>query len=512
MKSGLARLCVLFLLPAVLLTGCWQADPVDENTGIVTSASSEGTSAEETVALPEALALPYYPNQTLDPVTCADGIQQTVSALLYEGLFELDETFAPQNLLCASSAYDAPTLTWNFTLRTGVLFSDGTALTAGDVAATLNRARTSPRYQSRLSGIASISATGSGTVTVVLTAANTQLPALLDIPIVKSGTETSLIPVGTGPYTLSSVDGTAALQSNSGWWKGHSQPISSIALVAEDSRDTMLYQFSSHEIQLITADLTGTDPVSTMGNVSFYDADTTILQYVGFNPSGVFADAALRSALSLGINRAGIVSAFLSGHAADTQFPLSPSSSLYPSDLAETYSYESFEKAMTAAGYDGGNSRSVTMIVNQENSFKVASARQIAAELSVFDLKVTVEGLPWAEYTAALADGEYDLYYGEVKLSADWNLAPLLATGGALNYGRYSDATLDLLLQEYAVASDRTSAMHSICSYLKKQAPILPVCFKRVSVLTQSGVIDNLTPTAVNSFYDIGGCTIHLAK
>ena len=101
----------------------------------------------------------------------------------------------------------------------------------------------------------------------------------------------------------------------------------------------------------------------------------------------------------------------------------------------------------------------VGMIVNQENSFKVASARQIAAELSVFDLKVTVEALPWAEYTAALADGKYDLYYGEVKLSADWNLAPLLATGGALNYGRYSDATLDLLLQEYAAASDRTSAM-----------------------------------------------------
>ena len=56
------------------------------------------------------------------------------------------------------------------------------------------------------------------------------------------------------------------------------------------------------------------DKLSGMGNVSFYDADTTILQYVGFNTSGVFADAALRSALSLGINRAGIVSAFLSGH------------------------------------------------------------------------------------------------------------------------------------------------------------------------------------------------------
>jgi len=512
MKSRFAKLCGLFLLPALLLTGCWQADPVDENTGIVTSSSSSDSSAAESVALPEALSLPYYPSQTLDPVTCADGIQQTIAALLYEGLFELDETFAPQNLLCASSTYDAATLTWTFTLRSGVLFSDGTALTAGDVAATLNRARSSPRYQSRLSGIASVSAAGSGTVTVVLTATNTQLPALLDIPIVKSGTENSLVPIGTGPYTLSDSGGTTALQSNPGWWKGHSQPIAHIALVAEDSRDTMLYQFSSHEIQLITADLTGTDPVSAVGSVSFYDADTTILQYVGFNTSGVFADVALRSALNLGVNRAGIVSAFLAGHAAAAQFPLAPTSALYPSDLADTYSYESFEKAISAAGYDTGESHSATMIVNQENSFKVACARQIAEELSAFDLKITVEPLPWADYTAALANGKYDLYYGEVKLSADWNLTPLLATGGALNYGRYSDATLDLLLQEYSAASDRTSAMHGICSYLKKQAPILPICFKRVSVLTQSGVIDNLTPTAVNPFYDLGGCSIHLAK
>ena len=84
----------------------------------------------------------------------------------------------------------------------------------------------------------------------------------------------------------------------------------------------MLYQFSSHEIQLITADLTGTDPVSAVGSVSFYDADTTILQYVGFNTSGVFADVALRSALNLGVNRAGIVSAFLAGHVVRPQILL----------------------------------------------------------------------------------------------------------------------------------------------------------------------------------------------
>lgn len=514
MTKGLVRkLCVLFLLPALLLTGCWQ-DEVDENTGIVdSSAATSAPTSGGHLALPDALSLPYYPSQTLDPITCGDGIQQTVGSLLYEGLFELDETLEPQNQLCTDGSYDPASLTWTFTLRSGVKFSDGTALTAEDVAATLKRAKDSSRYRSRLSNVASISAPDSGTVVMVLNSANAHLPALLDIPIVKSGTESSLVPIGTGPYTFSAGSGKeeAVLTSNAGWWKGQTQPIDRIALVAEDSRDTMLYQFSSHEIQLITADLTGTDPVSATGNVSFYDADTTILQYVGFNTRGLFANAALRSALSLGINRSNIVSAFLSGHAAAAQFPVSPVSPLYPSGLEDTYSYESFKKAMAALGYTSGSTHNVTMIVNSENSFKVSSAREIASALSAFNLHVTVDVLPWAQYTAALSAGKYDLYYGEVKLTPDWNLNSLLSTGGSLNYGGYSDPTLDLMLNEYAATTNPQTAMLNICSYLKKQAPILPVCFKRVSVLTQEGVIDHLTPTAANPFYNIGECTIHLA-
>ena len=80
------------------------------------------------------------------------------------------------------------------------------------------------------------------------------------------------------------------------------------------------------------------------------------------------------------------------------------------------------------------------MLVNEENSFKVSIANYLAESLSVFDLKIEVETLPWDEYIAALSAGNFDLYYGEVKLTADWNLIRLLGTSGSLNYGRWSDA------------------------------------------------------------------------
>ena len=166
---------------------------------------------------------------------------------------------------------------------------------------------------------------------------------------------------------------------------------------------------------------------------------------------------------------------------------------------------------MAAAGLDTGERLHATTIVNAENSFKVSVAEYLANALSAFDLQMSVKALPWAEYTAALAAGQYDLYYGEVKLTVDWNLTPLLGSAGPLNYGHWTDSQTDLLLASYASSSDRTASMQTLCAHLQQQAPIAPVCFKSTSVLTQDGVVDGLTPTMANPFYQLS-CTFRLLE
>lgn len=117
----------------------------------------------------------------------------------------------------------------------------------------------------------------------------------------------------------------------------------------------MLYRFTTHDVQLITADLTGISPINATGNTSYLDANTTILQYLGCNTARAPLDnAAFRKALASGFNRTYIVSAFLSGHGTAAQFPVSPVSSLYPSALEERYSRDSFTAALAASGYTSG--------------------------------------------------------------------------------------------------------------------------------------------------------------
>ena len=118
-------------------------------------------------------------------MTCIDGVQQTVGALLYEPLFTLDASFTPQPVLCERSSCDAQALTWTFALRSAV-FSDGTALTANDVLAAYRRAAESARYGARFANVASMKAQDAHTLIVTLTQANGSFPALLDVPTLKA--------------------------------------------------------------------------------------------------------------------------------------------------------------------------------------------------------------------------------------------------------------------------------------------------------------------------------------
>lgn len=511
------RLFSLALALALLwLTGCAdlegpESDPFSDLAQYYTPVDNTDSAAPPL----RTFALPYFSQVTLDPITCPDGPHQTIGALLYEGLFALDGQFVPQPVLAESCAYDAAAYTHTITLKSGATFSDGSALTASDVVSTLQRARASARYGARLAEVKSVSGSGS-TVTVVLKSPNSSFAARLDIPIVKAGTESDTVPLGTGRYAWAEVDGQPCLVANEHRPDHSALPMAKIPLKACKSADSVAYAFYAREIQLIACDLTGITTANVSGGGDYTDAPTTVMQYVGFNTaSPLFSNAALRSAMSLGIDRVGCVNAYLLGHGAAAQFPLSPASALYPADLEQTYSPENFSAAMEAAGFNKGTERAATMIVSAENEFRVQACRKIAEDLSRYDVKITVSVLPWADFQKALAKGSYDLYYGECKLTADWDLSPLLAAGGSLNFSRYADKEhLDPLLTAALSApiDQRPQAMQALCQYLQQHAPFAPVCFKNTSVLLPSGAVDEITPTATDPFGGLDQWVMHWAE
>ena len=508
-------LCLLLAVLSLLCcTACadWEElseDPLQELNRYYQSENEPQDAAELT-----AFALPYYDSETLDGVTCSDGVQQVVGRLLYECLYEPDASFVPQPVLAESCHYDAATYTYVIKLRSGICFSDGSPLTAQDVADTLHRAAQSERYGSRFANVGWLSASGSS-ISVTMLGPDGGLLSLLDIPIVKSGTETQKVPLGTGPYAVAKEENGTYLSPNPNWWQRKRLPLSRIELFPCKSNDAANYAFSSQNVQLLCTDLVGanTAPADVSGICT--DAPDTVMQYLGFNlRHELLTDETVRQAISAVINRDELVSTYLLGHGAAAQLPLPPTAACYPHELETAYSRESADAAMQKAGLKNGEEKiPLTLLVNEENRFKVSVASQIAKALNRYDLEVTVQALPWDDYLTALQSGRYDLYYGETKLHADWDLSALIGTGGALNYGGFSDEDTDELLQSYIAAQGdaRNTALTDLCRNFQTQQPIVPVCFKAVSVLVTKQAVEQITPTASNPFYQMENWTVHLS-
>ena len=501
-----AFFCALAL--AFSLSGCWSDDVSDEDGNFWEEDPPVEEDPASSLTPITSFALPYLQGVTLDPITCPDGMQQVLGALLYEGLFVLDESFAPQNVLCSRYEHNEDYTSYTFYLRENVRFSDGSSLTAGDVLATLRRAQESERYRARFASVASMR-TLSGALVVTLTRADSAFPALLDIPIVKSGSEKNTVPLGTGPYLFVTDSDGACLKKSGDWRSDVSLPFDRIELRAAKDTDTASYLFSSREVHLLSADLTSSTGDLRSANTTLTDYATANMIYLGFNTQRApLSDASLRSALAGAIDRATITTGYLAGHAEEARFPLSPRSSLYPSEMASTLASPNLAAALEGAGVTEARPRTVTILVSESDSFKVSIADYLSRTLSTDILTINVRSLPWSDYLAALQNGNFDLYLGEVRLTADWDISSLVRTGGTLNYGRCADEQCDALLDAFLLSETEQTA-RALYRYLSQSAPIAPIAFKTASVLTPSGLIDGLDPTVSSPFYGIENWSVH---
>ena len=494
------KLLTLTLALTLLLSGCHA--PQQPQTPDILPDQQEELLPED---IPFQLAV--YDRYSLHPILAGNRANLALSPLLYEPLFALNDTFEAENVLCDHFTVSEDGLSWTLALRQNVTFSDGTPLTGEIVASALNTARqTGSRYASRLSGITAVSGEGL-TVTVSLSAPNGALPTLLDIPIPKDDSDR---PLGTGCYVLTEADEALSLTARIGHWQNRSLPVQTIPLKSVAKSDELILSFESGDVALVDVDLMGTNSLGYSGSYETWDYATTSMLYLGFNTaSGICRDVRVRRALALCIDRESIAQVDFARHAVPSALPVHPNSPLYDRSLAAEMAYDPEElmaqiTELKLAGH------SLTMLVNSENTARAAAAERIAGQLRSTGLKITLNKLAFEDYTLALQQGKFDLYLGEVVLTADFDLSSLLLPGAALNYGRWSDAAVSPLLSMHRASEGTQRSINArlMHGHLAQEVPIAPICFKNGCVLTRWGRLSGLEPVRGNVFYRLDGWTI----
>lgn len=478
---------------------------------------SGSASSSEDVSQPEdpplrsiPFTLAFYPEYSLHPTLAANRANLTLAPLLYESLFTVDASFQAQPVLCSSYTVSEDKLVWTFTLRSGITFSDGAPLDAAAVAAALELARSGRgRYQARLADVASVIAPADAPnqVIVSLRRPNGSLPLLLDIPIALGEGDR---PAGTGPYVLTE-DGQS-LTARDGWWQtDKTLPVQSIPLHGVSKSDDLIYAFDAGDVSLADVDLMATNAMGYGGNYQTWDYATADFLYLGFNAqSGLCRTPEVRRTLALAVDRDAAASISYANHARPSQLPVHPDSPLYNRDAAQAAPGFSPEELALQAESLHLPGKALIFLVNNENTAKAAVAQRIAYQLEAAGLTVDLQQLSFEDFTAALAAGNFDLYLGETMFTADFDLAPLLSSAGALNYGGWQDEAADSLLYAMHAASpeDKPAAAQALFARLNDQVPIVPIAFKNGSVLTQWGKLSGLSPVRGNVFYQIENWTV----
>ena len=438
------------------------------------------------------------PDASLNPYECMSYTNRVLFSLVYQGLFAVDRDYQASPILCESYNISADMKTYTFYMA-DAFFSDGTALTAEDAAASLKAAQKSAWYSGRLQHISSVSAYGDAVV-VELKIPMENLPILLDIPIVKGSQVSSEMPLGTGPYRF---DGKQ-LRRVAGWWCSAALSIQAdtIELVEAGSPVEIRDRFELNNASLVCTDPSHVNFAEFHNDYELWDCENGLFVYLACNSkSKVFSNDAVRAALTRAIDRDALVERYYRGFARSTTLPASPLSPYYNETLASNYGYKplAFQDAIQQAGFDGAE---ITLLLNGDDATRCRVGEDIAGMLEDCGLKVTIVESTSKNFTADLKAGKYDLYLAQTRLSVNMDLSAFFGTDTALNFGGLSSPGIYAVSLEALANEGNYYTLHEM---VMDDGLLCPILFQSYAVYGQRGALSTLEPARDNLFYyDLG--------
>jgi peptide/nickel transport system substrate-binding protein len=406
---------------------------------------------------------------------------------IYEALVGQDERLGLRPELANGwRAVDATT--WEFALRPTARWHDGTPFTAEDVAFSAGRAATVPnspgRFTISLLPVLGLDVVGPHTLRVRTDGPDPLLPnRMAGLLLVRRATgdastadfNAGRAAVGTGPYRFRAWrPGSRFELERNDAYDGPAEPWRRMTFLLISGAAARLAALRAGDADLV--DQVPTDEVAALSR----DPDLAVFAAPGLRNMYLFLDQArertpgvadaagnpipnplrdprVRRALSLAINRDGIVRSLMGGQAAPSGQLLPPGVPGHEPDLRpDPYDPDRARALLEEAGLTGG----FTVVLAGPNDRYVNDdqvLQSIAQGWTRAGLKVRVEALPSAAYFPQVARGGVSvglLGWGTATGEADSPLVSLLATEharrgwGAGNRSGYSNPALDALVAE----------------------------------------------------------------
>jgi peptide/nickel transport system substrate-binding protein len=440
------------------------------------------------------------------------------TGLIYEPLLQFDLPAPPKYYpwLATSYAWGNGGKSITFTIRQGVKWNNGTAMTPADVAFTYNYVMKYPAIN--LAGLPITSATASGNaVTVNFSSAQyLNLQEIAGVPILPQSvwgsvssptTFTDQKPVGTGPYVLKSFTPQGfTLTKNTSYWQESMIHVPNVFFPVYTSNNGALAALYSGAIDWTGNFIPGLQKnfVSTSPAYHhFWEAPGSTNALMPNLNKWPTNQLAVRHAVSLAVNRTLLASegeAGLENPVTNTSGITLPTFSEWAGPAAAdtvsaTGSAGAAEAVLAKAGYKkdssgyyalGGKEVAITLIAPAAYTDYAAVGAMVATELKAAGINANFQGISVDAWNADMASGNFSLAehwsnngLTPYNLYDNWLNSSL--DNGKSNTGDYEglknaamNADLAKLAGDSTVAQ-QTADLAPIETFVAKNLPVIPI-------------------------------------
>ena len=506
--------------------------------GSASSAAGSSTGSVNTAGF----TVQYGPNpETLDPALNSAIDASNTIITIFEPLLLINENNEVIGGQAESWEASEDGLTWTFTMRDGLKWSDGTDLNAKDFEYSFKRmadpdtaapyaetclgmidgfeeaagfpdADGNPTVEPNLDAL-NVKASDDGkTLTIVLAYPCSYFDKIVAFaamsPVQKATVEANgdawcTSPdtyVCNGPFMITewTPSERIVLTKNPnyvGGWDSSKIVSESITLLLLEDSSASFAAYNSGEAQLIKDVPTDEIPSLTKAEDGgdFY-VDTILgTYYVSLNlKRDAFKDAKVRRALSLAIDRDYVANTIMQGTYSTADSIVGPGivdeNGYFHDNGNAPYISADYEanlaeakKLLADAGYPNGEGYPTLEYSTNDAGYHVPLAEYLQQAWSDLGITLTISKMEWSSFTAARRAGEYDVARNGwiMDYNDPSNMLDLFCSGNGNNDGKYSNPEFDAAIEASRVAdvSEHFAQLHKAEDILMEDTGCLPIAY-----------------------------------
>lgn len=456
----------------------------------------------------------------LNPLVPTERDIMSLYAVVYESLVTIDDNGIPQPLLAESWSESGSGKTWIFTLRENLFFSDGTPLTAQDVAASgtflLNMAQAENEAERGFYGnlrymVSSFTARDERTVEVKAARPYYGLLYSMTFPVVPASQVGMVNPLGSGPYVVSAFEAGSylMLDVNEHWWQMTPQVKEITAMFYSNNKDMITAYEYGRVDTVFTRSVAAAQYRSgnTSLSITYSTRQLEVLLMNHRDRAFPLDNPNIRKAVRYAINRALISRNVYMGMTRDADTPYASDSWLYY-DQESTFVYnpDKAREIIAAEGWADLDSEfpldhavegttdvkhfwlKLYVYEDPDNDVRYETAYMIKDMLQEVGIGVNVYEVSYEEGKAILEAGSFDMFLCSFQMDVVPDPGFFLRKSNSQNYIRYSSSAMTDLIDKLRTQEEQAEFAYTaqeIQQQFAQDAPFMCLFYRTGAVLTR---------------------------